>query len=48
MAFDYDKFQTTDGRTVTNMPKDKIWIVTRGHLTRTLLTLSAYLHYMTK
>ncbi len=48
MDFDYDQFQTTDGRTVTIMPKEKIWMVTRGNFTRKLLTLSAYLHYMTK
>ena len=48
MDFDYDQFQTTDGRTVTIMPKEKIWMVTRGNFTGKLLTLSAYLHYMTK
>ncbi|MGV8956592.1 hypothetical protein [Lactococcus lactis] len=48
MDFDYDQFQTTDGRTVTIMPKEKLWMVTRGNFTRKLFSLNAYLHYMTK
>ena len=48
MDFDYDQFQTTDGRTVTFVPKEKLWMVTRGNFTRKLFSLNAYLHYMTK